>query len=114
MGKPFGPSDLSPLKSLMTSNISISSKGLSNQLSLSPDIVGNSNTSGKGLSTCCSEYKSMKDLSNTICNHILVKLSFFLIKYLVLRTPYDWMYALGSVHSMYFIEFINLLNLLYF
>ena len=32
-----------------------------NQLALSLDIVGNSNTFGKCQSTCCSEYKSMKN-----------------------------------------------------
>jgi hypothetical protein len=43
-----------------------------------------------------------------------VELSFILIKYLFLRTLFDWMYAFGSVHSMSFVEFIHLLNLLYF
>ena len=43
-----------------------------------------------------------------------VELSFILIKYLFLRTLFDWMYAFGSVHSMSFVEFIHLFNLLYF
>ena len=62
-GNPAGPGDLSPLKFWMTSKTSASSKGLSNQTALSPDIIWNSSTSTseKGRITCCSEYKFMKN-----------------------------------------------------